>query len=172
MVRAGKTAIASLGLSMLLSAAEAQTPPAAPPPCTVQDPATVTMAETLSPYILHGDTMAVRSCTVSGTVILCTFALQRNQAGSAEYYYDAKAPEWSSKLVDNFKVEHAQLRGYLENGHCAHVAEINLDNGDWVWFFQEFEGPVDGVTSARIIFNPSRSQPPFFWELHSPVVGQ
>jgi hypothetical protein len=149
----------------------AQTPPASKPPaCVDKNPVEVTFADSATPNLIGRDTVGLQSCAVTGDVILCSFALTRHQNGIGNYVYDSKAPNWTSKLVDNFKVDHAQIRGYLRNGHCAKVAKITLDKDEWVWFTQEFEGPVDGITSARVVFNPAQvADPNRSFTLRSPV---
>jgi hypothetical protein len=146
----------------LAGPAAAQLPSTSPP--TSSD---VPMAETANTFG-GAETISLNKCYARGEIITCKFVLTRNRSGPVDYVYDPRGPLWASFLIDNFKISHQLIGGYLLNGRDQHVKRLNLSRGDSVWFSQDYGGaPTDRVDQARIVFPQSPGQGAF--ELHAAV---
>jgi len=87
----------------------------------------------------------------SGNVTLNATASGALSDGNGDYKYDSENEFFRSKLVDNFNIEHKQLRGYFLNGRGQRQQTANLAKDDDVWVVQEFEGGSQGIKTVRIV---------------------
>ena len=96
-------------------------------------------------------TLSLHTCALKDEFIACSFVLTSHRAQAFDYRYGMSGI-WSSKLVDQFKVDHPQVRGYFLNGRGQHENVITLTHNDWTWVVQEFSGAATDITSASLIF--------------------
>jgi len=93
-----------------------------------------------------GYSLGLNACVNKGETIECSFVFTIDNDTDRDWVYKV-SDYWfkSSKLVDNFEIEHAQIRGYFENGRCESQETVNLTKGDKVWIVQEFGGAKDAL---------------------------
>jgi len=104
-----------------------------------------------SSFTWAGYTLGLNACVNKGETIECSFVWTIDNDTDREWVYKSTG-FISSKLIDNFSIEHPQIRGYFENGRCQSQDAVNLTKGDKVWIVQEFSGAKDDITRARIVF--------------------
>jgi len=109
-------------------------------------------AVTDSSFKWGGYTLGLNACVNKGETIECSFVFTIDNDSDRDWDY--KTSNWftTMKLIDNFEIEHPQVRGYFENGRCESQETVNLAKGDKVWIVQEFGGAKDDITRARIVF--------------------
>ena len=103
-------------------------------------------------YILNNSAMSVAGCVAQGRAVVCSLVFNNKTPGVSQFTYDPKVSPWNTVLRDNLKEMHAQTTGYFVDGRCKHVNKVTLDKDESIWFNQEFEGPIDGLTDGLIIF--------------------
>jgi hypothetical protein len=96
--------------------------------------------------------VGLSKCRNAGAVIACLLSLTRLADGNLDYRYDPRDPNFASKLIDNFKVDHKQMGGYFLNGRSRHQQSVNLTKDETTWFVQEFEGATNDIKEVRIVF--------------------
>ena len=114
---------------------------------SLPDPKSVHMAGKIN---LGWASITLHTCVIKREFIVCDLVLTADQDGPPDYKYGP--PLSSTKLVDNFRIDHAQVRGAFINGRGEPQDTVTLGKDDWVWVVQEFGGRLDGVTSARLVF--------------------
>jgi hypothetical protein len=90
-------------------------------------------------------------CQHEREMIVCLYKLTRLRDGSGDYKYDSSDYLFTSKLIDNFNIEHKQLRGYFLNGRGQRQQTANLAKDDSIWVVQEFDGASPDIKTARIV---------------------
>lgn len=99
----------------------------------------------------HGDfSIGVVGCSNKEDHFVCNFFIKYNLNSTTDIKYGGST--WATKLVDNFRVDHALVRGYFVNGLGQRQDVVTLGKDDWIWVVQEFAGPVNEITNVRVVF--------------------
>jgi len=93
--------------------------------------------------------IGVIGCAKKEDHFVCNFFL-RDMAKTIDFNYPGSF--WSTKLVDNFRIDHPLLRGYFLNGLGQRIVTVTLGKDDWIWVVQEFAGPIKEITTVRVVF--------------------
>jgi hypothetical protein len=119
------------------------------------DPGSVHMAGTIN-FEGGGDysALSLHTCALRDDFIVCDFVLTSHRTDAFDYKFGG--PNWASKLVDNFKIDHPQVRGYFLDGRGQHQDTITLTKNDWVWAVIEYGAAASDIQSARVIFSGGR----------------
>lgn len=99
----------------------------------------------------HGEVnISVVGCVKKEDHFVCNY-FQKNPINStADFKYGGAS--WTTKLVDNFRIDHPLVRGYFVNGLGQRTEVATLGKDDWIWAVQEFAGPTKEITSGRVVF--------------------
>jgi hypothetical protein len=116
------------------------------PPSTIP----LTIAGTVSWGNLGETSIGVVSCAQKEDHFNCNYFLKNNTNHTGDYKYGGQL--WSTKLVDNFHIDHPLIRGYFENGLGKRQDVITLGKDEWLWAVQEFAGPTKDITTVRVVF--------------------
>ena len=114
------------------------------------DLSSLTIAGTVTFGAFQDFSISVVGCVKKEDHFVCNFFQKNNRNLTLDVKYGG--PTWATKLVDNFRVDHALLRGYFVNGLGQRQDVVTLGKDDWIWAVQEFAGPTTEITSVRIVF--------------------
>jgi hypothetical protein len=95
------------------------------PPSTIP----LTIAGTVSWGNLGETSIGVVSCAQKEDHFNCNYFLKNNTNHTGDYKYGGQL--WSTKLVDNFHIDHPLIRGYFENGLGKRQDVITLGKDEW-----------------------------------------
>ena len=103
-----------------------------------------------SVQITNVGTMSLESCSTKENFIVCRLYLTWGGGGTREIPYGADFT--ATKFVDNFYIDHTQVRGYFVNGRGDHAGAVTLSNGETVCVKQEFGGAQADITNGKWVF--------------------
>jgi hypothetical protein len=118
------------------------------------DLSSLTVAGSVS--VINFGPINVVGCAKKQDHLVCNFVLKNDSTSTVDVKYGGSV--WTTKLVDNFRIDHSLVRGYFLNGLGQRQDMVTLGQGDWVWAVQEFAGPNNEITSVRVVFLGLRNQ--------------